>query len=94
VRSQTSSLDSITYDVENALAWFWVRAAASFLGIYKSTIHQSAILNVSSTILTFSGEPARFKSKSKIVDTTKNTKRTETMRKRVYLGNKDYQHIL
>lgn len=44
-------------------------------------------------LLTFSGEPAKFKSKSKIVDTTKNTKRTETMRKRVYLGNKDYQHI-
>jgi hypothetical protein len=44
-------------------------------------------------ILTFSGEPARFRSKSKIVDTTKNTKRTETMRKRVYLDIKAYQHI-
>lgn len=44
-------------------------------------------------LLTFSGEPARFNSKSKIVDTTKNTKRTETMRKRVYLDNKDNQQI-
>ena len=35
--------------------------------------------------LTFSGDPARFSSRSKIVDTTRKTNNTETIRKRVYL---------